>query len=376
MRRDARAALLLPLSTGMETITVMMSASHRRRGVLALVVALAAFIGVFATALPADARAQPSATAGPSSATVTWAVRPANAAAPDGRVWIDRQLDPGTSLVEHLAVTNLGKQQVTFSLTGADGYFTSKGRFNMLPTEKKSKDAGTWISIPKTVTVAAGATAVVPFTIAVPTDATPGDHAAGVAASIVARGEDAKTSVSVESRVGFRVMVRVTGTLQPKLDASATGVYRTVWNPFQPGSVDVSYTLVNRGNVRIQARGGVDWAGASLAGEGNDKPTELLPGEQRTFHVRVPGVWPLGPVSAPVTVEQSMVTVDGTSTPLASLRLSADTWAMPWSQLIVLLAIGLIVVGLLWRKRSSTRRIEQLVSRAREEGRREASGIE
>ena len=61
---------------------------------------------------------------------------------------------------------------------------TGKGRFNMLQSDRASVDGGTWIKVQNEVTVGANETKVVPFTITVPRDASPGDHPAGIAARV------------------------------------------------------------------------------------------------------------------------------------------------------------------------------------------------
>ena len=153
------------------------------------------------------------AAAEPSPPTLTWAVQPANQQGPDGRRWIELKLDPGQVVTEHLAVRNFSDRAVVFALKAADGYLTDKGRFNMLPSDRPSVDGGTWIAVQDKVTVGPKETKVVPFTLTVPRDARPGDHPAGIAATVTAAGG----TVAVESRVGFRVMMRVSGTLTAAL---------------------------------------------------------------------------------------------------------------------------------------------------------------
>ena len=130
---------------------------------------------------------------------------------------------------EHLLVRNLSTTAVTFQLTAADGYFTSNGRFNMLTSDRSSTDAGTWITMQDSVRVASGADAIVPFTVTVPENATPGDHPAGVAAGV----RSGKGEVGVESRVGFRVMTRVKRRAQPR---SADARHRRVRRLGEPRS--------------------------------------------------------------------------------------------------------------------------------------------
>ena len=93
------------------------------------------------------------------------------------------------------------------------------------------------------MTVPAGAMVVVPFSITVPELAEPGDHAAGITASVLSvQSSEDGTSVGVESRVGFRVTTRVTGELAPKAAIEAlTGDYALSWNPFRPGEMAVTF---------------------------------------------------------------------------------------------------------------------------------------
>ena len=305
---------------------------------------------------------------------VTWAVSPAKAGGPDGRPWVELALDPGAKASDHLALRNLGDRAVTFSITAADGYFTSAGRFNMLPSETKSVGAGTWISVQKQVTVAAGATSVIPFTVKVPANATPGDHAAGIAASVHSEGTAKGSQVDVESRVGFRVMTRVKGTISPRLAVSSTGSYDTSWNPFSPGVGKLEVVVENTGNVRLKV-GVVPGRGTAAGAAGSADPSqqlELLPGDKRTVSIQAHDVWPLGPVSLPVTVTQSVIQSNGSVDSLPPILHNATVWAMPWPQLIVILALLLLAAGLLWGRKQQKKQVQRLVREARQLGRREA----
>jgi hypothetical protein len=298
-----------------------------------------------------------SPTAAP--ATVTWTVQPATAAGPDGRRWIERTLDPGQQVTEHLAVRNLGDATAVFTLSAADGYLTDKGRFNMLPSDRKSVDGGTWITVPAAVTVRPGGTAVVPFTITVPAGVTPGDHPAGVAASIAG----AQGTVQVESRVGFRLLLRASGTLRPELTAGRIETtYERSWNPLSPGRLQISYTVANTGNVRVQTRARITaGTGTATADLG-----ELLPTGSRTTQTRVDGVWGLGRLRTTVQLEP---TVAGETVSRPAATVTVTTWVVPWPQMLPLVAAGLLLVA--WRLRR--RRLAAMLARAREEGRRSAA---
>lgn len=335
-----------------------------------LVLTSLALLGITALALPTAAAAEEGETESP----VTWAMSPADESGPDGRSWVELELDPGASATEHLAVRNFGDREVTFAITAADGYFTPTGRFNMLPSDATSVDAGTWISVDDQVTVAPGGTAVLPFTVEVPDDATPGDHAAGIAASIYTESTGEGAGLGVESRVGFRVMTRVTGAVEPGLAVTTNPDYVTSWNPFEPGRVEFEYVLENTGNVRLAVSGSVEHGGTTFPAPDSEQaqPIELLPGDRRTLTIQVPDVWPTVVVTLPLTITQAVITPDGEASQLDPVERDVTVWAIPWPQLVIVIALALMITGLFWGRRRRTKQIEQLVDQAREAGRREA----
>ncbi|PPF56415.1 hypothetical protein C5B94_03050 [Clavibacter michiganensis] len=319
--------------------------------------------------------AAPPATA---AEDITWAVSPATDGAPDDRSWIELDLAPGATADEEAAVRNLSDQTVTFRIDAADGYFTDKGRFSMLPSDKESVDAGTWISAPESVTVEPGGTGIVPFTVSVPDKAEPGDHAAGLAASLVSVGADADgASVGVESRIGFRVMTRVTGAVAPGVAMEAVrSEYRPSWNPFAPGSLILDAEIVNTGNVRLLIDGTAEAQGASAPIVAEDAARqELLPGDRRAVSIPLDGIWPLFIVGAELTVAPTVIAPDGAE-PLSLAPVTSTTTivAIPWSQLLVLLGVALILSAILVGRSRSRRRVAALVQQAKEEGLREGAG--
>ncbi|WP_275002412.1 WxL protein peptidoglycan domain-containing protein [Promicromonospora iranensis] len=303
---------------------------------------------------------------------VTWSVRPGDENGEDGRAWVEWAADPGQSRTEHMAVINHSDDPVEFRLTSADGYFTDTGRFNMLPSDQESVAAGTWIELPESVTVPAGAAEVVPFTVAVPDDAEPGDHAAGVAASVRSTGGG---EVAVESRVGFRVMTRVLGELEPSLGLTASASYTGDPNPFEAGAIDVAYELENTGNTRLNARPEISLSGPFGLGEltlRGEEIVEIAPGETRHGTVRFPDAWPL--VAYDVTVVAQPLPLSDELSFDDAERGSAQTTvlAMPWPQLLVLIVAALLTTWSVWRRRREQRRTAELVAQAREEAREEA----
>jgi energy-converting hydrogenase Eha subunit B len=233
----------------------------------------------------------------------------------------------------------------------------------MLPSDQQSKDGGTWITVQPTVTVPAKDTKVEPLTITVPSAATPGDHPAGIAASIVSNNGG---PVQIESRVGFRVMTRVSGTVRPALSAEVrTARYVRSWNPFRAGTVRVSHTVANTGNVGVQAGGTVAVSSLFLTNKRRADAGELLPGGSRTVDTRVGGVWSLGRVTTTVTATPGAQGEPGTAT--------VTVWALPWPQLLLALLLAAAVILLRTVVRHRHRKLTRLLAQARAQGRREAT---
>ncbi|NDO91518.1 DUF916 domain-containing protein [Cellulosimicrobium cellulans] len=346
-----------------------------------LLAVAAAAVAALAPAVPAAAGPAPaSGLVRDGEETITWSVTPADADGPDGRRWVDLTVDPGQTVEDHLAVTNFGKTPATFALKSADGYLTANGRFNMLPSDRESRDAGTWFTIQETVDVGPEETVVVPYTITIPENATPGDHPAGIAASITTAGSDEGTSVGVESRVGFRVTTRVTGEVQPVLAVeNVKASYAPSWNPFAAGDLTVSYDVANDGNVRLGAEGQVATSalfGAVVDGVTAEPLGEVLPGGSLRSEVGFDDVWPLGPVSTTITVTPTTVADDVVDAPLQPVTVTVTTWAVPWPQLLLVAIVVVLVIGIRDDRRRRRQRLEAMLAKARDEGRQQAAATE
>lgn len=339
--------------------------------------AAAVLSAVLGATMAAGALAAPAwADTAEDPAPVRWSVTPADVNGPDGRRAVENTLDPGESVSDQFAVRNLSANAVEFSLDAGDGFYTRAGRFDMLTSDKESVDAGTWIDVPDTVTVPAGETVIVPFTIDVPEQAEPGDHAAGITASILSI-QDAEdgTSVGVQSRVGFRVSTRVTGELAPKADLRAVaGNYALSWNPIRPGVATVTFDVENLGNTALLATGTVVAGGQSVAfPDEGVSPQQLLPGDTRTVTVVVDGVWPTLIVPVTTTLAATVVTMGGDESALPPIARDATVVAMPWPQLILVAGLALVLWAILAGRLRSRRKIAAIVADAREQGRRDAA---
>ena len=309
------------------------------------------------------------------SSPTRWSVSAANEEGPDGRTSIEHEVDPGAVFVDRIAVRNLSKQEVTFKISAADGITTRKGRFDMLASDKQSVDAGTWVEIQNEVTIASGDTAIVPFTVKVPADAEPGDHPAGVAASVMTEQSATDgTSMGVESRVGVKVLTRVKGDLNPEISVENVQTnYQVAWNPISPGSATVTFDVINAGNTRLGVKGTIEVGGSTVVfpAEG-EAPVNLSPGDTHTFSANVNDIWPLVRASGKLTITPAAAAFDGSSPEVDATVVDLGVWAIPWSQLIVLIGVILILVAIFSGRKRSKRKMDAMLEEARKAGQKEA----
>lgn len=311
--------------------------------------------------------AVPPAVADTQDEPVTWTIEPSGAEAGDSRISLRHAVDPGETVSDHVVVTNFGPGEATFRVYAGDGVVGGDGSFDLLPTGEPPVDGGSWIAIGPDgaeeveLTLAAEESQILPIRIAVPEDATPGDHPAGVVAELVTDSDALLTT-----RVGVRVHLRVTGEVEPAVVAHVLGTsWQPSWNPFQPGTLRLDLAIENAGNVRVGADTDVAVSGPfGLAAAGETLAhREVLPGQQVTAQVEMP-LWGLVLTSGEVVATPVAVGEDETLPEAAPGRTAVSVVTIPWSQLalVVLLVLGLVA----WRRRrrSAEARIQARVDAA------------
>ncbi|WP_203737223.1 WxL protein peptidoglycan domain-containing protein [Actinoplanes italicus] len=309
---------------------------------------------------------------------MTWSVAPSGPQGPNGRANLTYKLDPGAGVTDHVAVTNHSTRPLTLRLYANDAFTTAGGGFGLRAGDGAPTGAGLWIGIGRErLTLPASSRVVVPITVTVPANATPGDHAAGVVASLVADGTDGQGNrVTVDHRVGTRLHLRVTGPLRPELSVTDVRITTaTPWNPLRLPRVAVSFTIKNTGNVRLR---GTSVAGVrgpfSLGGRASSAVAvpELLPGAVLSTTVTVDEVPPL--FRERVTVEIHPEPADGRAVDPAPVRASSvhTVWLIPWPQLALLLVVALLAAVWLFARRRRGRRMRAALAAAEQRGREQA----
>lgn len=346
-----------------------LSAAARRLAVAtALVAAGVGLVGQ--PAFAADAPA-PEETAPPAPGEASWSIKPADEQGPDDRPAFELVLPPGREVTEHVAVANLSARELTLTLYASDAFNTPDGGFDLLPADRPPSDVGTWVRVRDSqVRLAAGETAVVPVTLRVPADATPGDHAGGIVASLTTRAVDATGSVfDIDHRVGTRLHVRVPGDVRVGLEiTSLTARYEERSRGLRPGAVVVDYTVANTGNLRTAAGEQVDLRGPFGVFDTSAPAAELpevLPGQSVRRSLRVESVVPTGWLTAQVRVTPANESATASDGPAEA---SVTVWAAPWPIVAGLtLVVALVALAVLWRRAARRRRRREL-ERARREG--------
>lgn len=277
----------------------------------------------------------------------SWALAPSGdqPGQPGTRPNLSYELAPGTEVKDAVILLNYSNVPLTFRVYSTDAYNNFDGQFDLLTGDKAPVDAGSWVKVPQAnITIPPLASANLPITIAVPPDATPGDHAAAILASSQAEGSgpDGKV-ITLDRRTGSRLYVRVAGPLSPKLEIEKIkGTYRSSLNPLS-GSLDVTYTVRNRGNVRLAAK--QQLALRAPLGIGIDKITpvdmpELLPGNSVTLKATFKGVPALLFLSTKITLSPQSAP-NAVDPKTAGTARTGYSLAIPWTLLALALAVGL-----------------------------------
>lgn len=325
---------------------VTTSRPKRTRLLLALVISGAFVMG--GAAAPAVAAT--------SEGGIAWTVQTADNANGTARGNFTYDAVPGAVIQDSMIVVNTGTVALPLTAYAADAFTAASGEIDVLVDGTPSVDSGTWVSVsPTTLDLAPGQQAEVTFTISVPANARPGDHAAGIVTSLVSH--DTSQSLSVDRRLGTRINLRVAGTLAPA--AAVSGVeagYTPSWNPFAPGTLTLTYSVQNSGNTRITgqeslaATGPVGLFGTTTAPA---QLGEVIPGSTIEVRRELPAM-SLGWLTGSVTVAPEGVGLGaGSVTPIV-VDFSAP--AIPWSlYALLLLVIAVVLTGVILIRRHERR---------------------
>ena len=292
----------------------------------------------------------------PPGSVNSWALAPTGTDPnePSSRPNLSYEIAPGAKVDDSVTLWNYGDTQLNFRVYATDAFNNPTGGFDLLAGDKSPSDVGSWVSLPQAnVTAPPHTKTDMPFTLTVPADARPGDHAAGIIASSQVQGKnDDGRIVTLDRRTGSRLYLRVAGPLEPGLLVeNVQTTYHATANPLN-GAVDVSYTVRNVGNIRLGTHQGVEVRnpfGKRMKANKLDDLTEILPGNAVTITTHFAHVTAALRVTTDIKLTPFQVG-DAGSTGAPAVTRAAHTWAVPW----VLVALS-IVAGLGWQVRRRLR---------------------
>jgi hypothetical protein len=293
-------------------------------------------------------------------ANVAFGAGPANTKKIDGRPYFAYDSSAGGSFVDHIGIINFATHKLTLNVYAVDATSGPNGIFSYAPKAAPRRQVGSWleVGVPNgigEVVVGPRATVILPVFPHVPGNASPGDHVGAVIVSITGLAKNKRgQQIKIEQRIATRVIIRVSGLLQPRLTIeNLQASYSGSLNPFAGGAVTVSYTVANTGNVLLGAAEQVSVQG--LFGSTARAPRVpgvplLLPGGSYRVRVQVTGVFPEISLSATARLVPEGLRGD-VNPSLHITTASVTVLAIPWSLIVIIVVVALAVIGVLWRRR-------------------------
>ena len=265
----------------------------------------------------------------PSSAGA-WSVSPAllNSALAAGKVTLGTfEVTTADALGRHfrVVVQDLGE--------------TSAGAFTFNPATAAAHSAAPWISVlPRTFT-ATGKPQPVDYAIAVPADATPGDHVAAI--SVQEMPATNAGNIGVVEAVGLRATVRIKGPVNPAVRITRFTAPSVTFG----GPVTASTTVVNVGDTVLDFDRANAGSALTIAGQRTLLTGVLLPGASRAIRVSSTSVPLLGSSRATLMINLGR----------GSVSRSRDTIVLPPLLLLALLILASLLAAA-WTSRRYRRR--------------------
>ena len=189
--------------------------------------------------------------------------------------------DPGQTLTEHVTLINELKTSETFYTSFEN--FSAQGETGDPTWSIPTDDLGTWMSADGTVTLLPGEQKNITFTIAIPKDAEPGGHFAGIFWGTTPELQPGG-QVAIGAKTGVLVLLSVSGATNEKggILEFATKNKQTFFTALP---VDFYYRFQNSGSDRVKPDGSIvlkDTIGlASAEISGNPIQGNILPNSVR-----------------------------------------------------------------------------------------------
>ena len=249
-------------------------------------------------------------------------IRPAQASEndPTSFSYFTHSLEPGDELLDNALVINESDLPVRLQVYVAGAKTAVNGGTAFGNRHDTSSDVIDWVTLDVgEVSLQPGETQIVPFTISVPSDASPGDHVIGLLVEAIPTGtqtgsgatpEEPPFAVEVVQRVGVAVVIDVPGDRVAELAISDL----RLGQQHEQGAV-FEVAVHNTGNVMVNGHGTLtvtDPQGNELADIPFDIDT-VLAGDTTFFHIDHPVLLTDGDYLLHTAVEYRALRGDETS---------------------------------------------------------------
>lgn len=352
----------------------MFCASPRRRHRLYPARGRRPVAGLLAVAIAILSCASPALATGPAPSTppakgqATFGIGPANAHGLDGRPYLRYFATPGGHTSDHIAVENLNSTPVLLSVYATDAINAGDGSLGYLPRGAAST-AASWIKIGTpggvpAITLKPRSLVVLPVQIVLPANATPGDHAGGIIASLTSKikGKNGSQDFNFEQRIAVRTFIRVSGALRPGLTIEhLRTTYRTTNSLAAQGTAKLTFTVRNTGNLELGALQHVRIAGTfGTTGAPGSLPTVplLLPGGSMNISETIPDVRGEFAMTAKVTLTPEALAGD-VDPKLGEISATTSFFVLPLVPIVLAVVVLLVLASLVlvlrrWRRRRAS----------------------
>ena len=267
--------------------------------------------------------------------------------------------DPGRTITEQMTLINEHTQTETYYSSYAN--FEAEGESGAPAFVDATEDLGTWMNVPASITLAPGASEIVPIKITIPANASAGGHFAAIfwgnQPNKVPAGQ-----VVVGAKTGMLVLLRVSGNVS---ESGGVVEFDTVDHAHFYTALPIGfyYRFQNGGGDRVKPTGDIvlkDTIGITAAHvPGNPVDGNILPQSTRRIETvwsgndGVTGVVPKGFFDAALYEYHNFALgYYGAHLNLAYGTKGQTTdsvfhfWVFPW-QLVVVIVVGLLLIYLI-----------------------------
>jgi hypothetical protein len=217
---------------------------------------------------------------------------------------------PGETTEREALVTNLTNDTRHVAVYSIDATVTAQGGFALGNRTDPPKGIGAWARLPMTeLTLAPHTATTVPFTLAVPADAVPGDYSGGIviesdpAGRVQDLGKSFAIQMNLIERIGVRIYLNIAGQAVRSMKLGQLTWERT------NGGIRFQLPVTNNGNMRLVPHGELALDGLGMRSHLDMSHVEtLLPGST----VTLTAIWSKPPLLADGTATATVAFDEGT----------------------------------------------------------------